>query len=165
MTDKGMTVSGEVVSVTDWKSGKGAWVNLKDNSNDFFAFKGKVPVVGLTGTWTVKEGTAHMSDKVELVKLLRGPDLKAVAKETADKDMAIVEKSIESGEKTYFARQNLIIRQTCIKSASVAVAGIAYSDDASLWPKVGDRIIELAERLYAWVTESDHKLPEPPEEP
>ncbi len=165
MIDKGMTVSGTVVEVTAWKSGKGSWINLEGNPNDFFAYAKRVPAKGTEGTWDVQEGKGFLADKVELVKLVKEPDLKAVAKETADKDMAIVEKSIESGEKTYFARQNLIIRQTCIKAAAVLVAAEIQAGKAVL--KVGTylRTIQLADGLYAWVTESDRKLPEPPEEP
>ena len=79
--------------------------------------------------------------------------------------MEIVNKSIESGERTYFARQNLIIRQTCIKAASVAFAGLHQAQTGLSTAQVSTRIKDIAEDLYAWVTESDYKLPEPPEEP
>ena len=159
------TVTGTVASTRDWKSGKGSWVNLDNNSNDFFAYKAKVPKVGETGTWKVKEGTGVMADKVELVKTVDGVDLKAVRKETADKDMEIVQKSIDSGEKTYFERQNLIIRQTCIKAAASVVGNILEKGNAFKWDTVSSNVTDVAEQLYAWVTESDQKLPEPPEEP
>ena len=165
MTDKGMTVSGTVVEITAWKSGKGSWINLEGNPNDFFAYAKRVPAKGTEGTWDVQEGKGFLADKVELVKLVKEPDLKAVAKETADKDMAIVEKSIESGEKTYFARQNLIIRQTCIKAAAVVVAKIAEKGKEANVDSAANVLCAMADRLYAWVTESDQKLPEPPEEP
>ena len=91
--------------------------------------------------------------------------VKEAVKETADKDLKIVADSIKSGENTYFARQNLIIRQTCIKSASWAVAGTVKPTEKCEWHAVAGCITDIAELLYAWVTESDYKLPEPPEEP
>ena len=159
------TVTGTVASTRDWKSGKGSWVNLDNNSNDFFAYKAKVPKVGETGTWKVKEGTGVMADKVELVKKQDETDLDKVRKETADKDMEIVQKSIDSGEKTYFERQNLIIRQCCIKAASVVVDKLGVPGKTTNIPAISNTICEVADRLYAWITESDYKLPEPPEEP
>lgn len=165
MADKPQTVTGEVISVTEWKSQKGSWVNLKDNPNDFFAYSGKVPAFGSTGTWTVKEGTGHMSDKVELVKLVGDLELKAKIKAAAKEEVKEMENLIDKGDKVYFDKQNLIIRQVCIKAAATAVGGAAVVEKSKDWPVVGDRICEVADKLYAWVMESDNKLPEPPEEP
>lgn len=165
MTEDKDTVSGKVASITPWKSGKGSWINLEGDSNDFFAYTGKVPKMGTEGTWEVKEGKGFLADKVELVKLAGEPDLNKVRKESSDRDMKLVEKSIESGEKTYFERQNLIIRQCCIKAAAGFVgelfprqksAGISEATREALW---------AADKFYDWVISRGEKLPEPPEEP
>ena len=61
MTKQNQTVTGTVSQVTEWKSKKGSWINLEGNPNDFFAYKGKVPTSGVTGTWEVKEGKGFRS--------------------------------------------------------------------------------------------------------
>ncbi|KKL50421.1 hypothetical protein LCGC14_2305660 [marine sediment metagenome] len=165
MIDKGMTVSGTVVEITEWKSKKGSWINLEGNPNDFFAYAKRVPAKGTEGTWDVQEGKGFLADKVELVKLVTEIDLSAVVKTAAASDMAIVEKSIESGEKTYFARQNLIIRQTCIKAAAMVISRVVGTDSNWKVQKLIEGTTDIAEGLYAWVTESDQRLPEPSEEP
>ncbi len=91
--------------------------------------------------------------------------VKQAVKETADKDLKIVEDSIKSGENTYFARQNLIIRQTCIKAAAGIISRVVGTDSNWKVQKLVEGTTEIAEGLYAWITESDQRLPEPPEEP
>ena len=86
-------------------------------------------------------------------------------KETADKDMEILDRSIKSGENTYFERQNLIVRQTCIKAAARLAGSIVKGIDKANTKVAISMAEEIADALYAWVTESDQKLPEPPEEP
>ena len=159
------TVTGTVASTRDWKSGKGSWVNLDNNSNDFFAYKAKVPKVGETGTWKVKEGTGVMADKVELVKRLDDVDLNAVRKESADKDLEIVEKSIESGEKTYFKTQNLINRQSAAKTTSRVVAAMISAGLLKDKLSIANTHLYLADRVYYYITEQEEELLEPPEEP
>ncbi len=164
MTEKNK-VEGKVARVTDWKTGKGYFLNIESNNNDFYGFGKCKGQVGETVELEVSEGTGNFSDKIRIDKLYSKATVKEAVKETADKDMEIVAKSIESGENTYFARQNLIIRQTCIKAAARLVA-------AELQAKVKTEVLgtatqtcNRAEVLYAWITESDQKLPEPPEEP
>jgi len=164
MTEKGK-VEGKVSRITAWKTGKGYFLNIDGNSNDFYGFGSCKGEVGCFVELEVSEGTGNFSDKIRIDKLYSKATVKEAVKETADKDMEIVAKSIESGENTYFARQNLIIRQTCIKSASVIVVGEMRTNPVVVETGIIERTLFIAERLYAWVTESDLKLPEPPEEP
>lgn len=164
MTDKN-TATGKVARVTEWSSHKGYFLNLKDDSNDYYGFGKCGADIGSTVTIEVSEGTGSFSDKIKIDKFAKKVDLNAVRKETADKDLKIVEDSIISGENMYFARQNLIIRQTCIKAASNCIGLLLAKEEKVDLALVSNRIHDMAEQLYAWVTESDQKLPEPPEEP
>ncbi|KKL64764.1 hypothetical protein LCGC14_2161730 [marine sediment metagenome] len=164
MTEKDK-VEGKVARVTDWSSHKGYFLNIADDSNDYYGFGKCKGQVGETVEIEVSEGTGNFSDKIRIDKLYSKATVKEAVKETADKDMEIVAKSIESGENTYFARQNLIIRQTCIKAAAVIVVGEMRTNPVVVETGIIERTLFIAERLYAWVTESDLKLPEPPEEP
>jgi len=165
MAEETQTVSGEVVSVTPWKSGKGSWVNLQDNSTDFFAFKAKVPKVKETGTWVVKEGTGVMSDKVELVKPVKETTLNEKIDFKKKEEVKEFEKLAAKGDDVYFDKQNLIIRQSSMKSAAVLAAAYIQHHKELGTKAIFALASDLADSVYAWVTESDQKLPEPPEEP
>jgi len=164
MTEKDK-VEGKVARVTDWSSHKGYFLNIADDSNDYYGFGKCKGQVGETVEIEVSEGTGNFSDKIKIDKMHSKATVKEAVKETADKDMEIVAKSIESGENTYFARQNLIIRQTCIKAAADAIGHSLPGDEIKSLEGLAIAITNTAERLYAWVTESDQRLPEPPEEP
>ena len=164
MTEKDKT-TGKVSRITEWGSKKGYFLNLDGNSNDFYGFGSCKGKLGETVDLEVSEGTGNFSDKIKIDKLYSKATIKEAVKETEDKSMEILDKSIKSGENTYFERQNLIIRQTCIKSASVVFAGLHQQQTGLSTAQVTTKIKDIAEDLYAWVTESDHKLPEPPEEP
>ena len=161
-TDK---TTGKVARITNWKTGKGYFLNLDGNSNDFYGFGACKAKLGETVDLEVSEGTGNFADKIKIDKLYSKATVKEAVKETADKDMEIVKKSIESGENTYFERQNLIIRQTCIKAAAELVKSVYNEKGADQWQYAVPKALEIADRFYAWVTESDQKLPEPPEEP
>ena len=164
MTEKDKT-QGTIARVTEWGSHKGFFLNLKDDSNDYYGFGKCKADTGDSVELEVSEGTGNFSDKIKIDKL----HSKATVKETLDDknkaDAKIVEDSIKSGENTYFERQNLIIRQTCIKAAANLVGELYPRKENIGMVGAGGAVIEQAERFYAWVTESDQRLPEPPEEP
>ena len=164
MTEKDK-VSGKVARVTEWKTHKGYFLNLKDDSNDYYGFGKCGADIDSTVTLQVSEGTGNFSDKIRVDKFVKKVDLNTVRKETADKSMEILDKSIKSGENTYFERQNLIIRQCCIKAAASIVGNIFQGDPKIRMGIVSDDVENLAERFYAYIMETDQKLPEPPEEP
>jgi len=164
MTEKDKT-TGKVARITEWKTGKGYFLNLQDDQNDYYGFGKCKAKIGETVDLEVSEGTGSFADKIKIDKLHSGATVKQVEQETKDKDMEIVNKSIASGENTYFERQNLIIRQTCIKAAANLVGTANASEKAGDFPTMVTRVCDVAEQFYAWVTESDLKLPEPPEEP
>ena len=161
-TDK---TTGKVARITNWKTGKGYFLNLDGNSNDFYGFGACKAKLGETVDLEVSEGTGNFADKIKVDKLYSKATVKEAVQESTDKSMEILEKSIASGENTYFERQNLIIRQTCIKSACVLAGSITKNIDAANTKVAISMAEEIADALYAWVTESDQRLPEPPEEP
>ena len=157
--------TGKVARVTEWSSHKGYFLNLKDDSNDYYGFGKCQGTLGETVELEVSEGTGNFSDKIRIDKMHSSATIKEVRKETKDKDMEIVNKSIKSGENTYFERQNLIIRQTCIKSATGLTSRIFQGKTDVDKDAIHLRILDTADVLYAWITETDVRLPEPPEEP
>ena len=159
------TVSGTVAGTTEWKSGKGSWINLQNDGNDYFAYSGKVPEEGETGTWVVAEGSGFAEGKIELVKPATiGPKKVEVAGKRSEA-MEIVDKSIESGEKTYFDTQDLIVKQCCVKVAANAVGEIKGRESPADWDKISENITFVAEHLYNWIMGIEESLPEPPEAP
>jgi len=164
MTEKDK-VQGKIARITEWSSGKGYFLNLENDKNDYYGFMKCKGEVGCFVELEVSEGTGNFADKVKIDKLHSKQTVKETRKETADKDIKLVEDSIKSGENTYFERQNLIIRQTCIKAASNLVGELYPRKESIGLVGAGGAVIETAERFYAWVTETDQRLPEPPEEP
>jgi len=164
MTEKDK-VQGKVARVTEWKTHKGYFLNLKDDQNDYYGFGKCKADVSDEIELEVSEGTGNFSDKIRIDKLYSKATIKEAVKETHDKDMEIVNKSIKSGENTYFERQNLIIRQTCIKSATGLASRIFQGKTDVDKDTIHLRIVDTADVLYAWITETDVRLPEPPEEP
>lgn len=165
MPEEKQTVTGEVGKVIQWNSKKGYFLNIKGMEQDFYGFGTPKVKEGQAVTFEVSPGTGQFEDKVCLGKLLKQPSTLDIVKEKAKADMEIVNKSIESGERTYFDKQNLIVRQTCMKAAATVVAGIHSKDEVNSWNDIANQVNEVADRLYAWVTESDLRLPEPEEEP
>ena len=164
MTEKDKT-SGKVARVTEWGSHKGYFLNLKDDSNDYYGFGKCKADVNDEIELEVSEGTGNFSDKIKVDKLYSKQTVKEAVKETTDKSMEILDKSIKSGENTYFERQNLIIRQCCIKAAARAVSASIIPTEQCQWHAIGSSTVDLAEMFYAYIMETDYKLPEPPEEP
>jgi len=165
MPAKTETVTGKVASLNDWKSGKGVWVNLEDNPNDFFAYKNKAPKLGEEGTWQVKEGTGIFSDKVELVKKQGGTPEKPAKQENPVA-------AIESADRVYLTRaeadavrQNSIERQSAIKTAGALVGELYPREPKFDHEKALDNVRYIADGVLAWIRMDESKLPEPPEEP
>ena len=161
-TDK---TTGKVARIVTWTSGKGYFLNLQDDSNDYYGFMKCKAKVGETVDLEASEGTGNFADKIKIDKLYSKATVKEAVKETEDKDLKILNDSIKSGENTYFERQNLIIRQACIKAAASLAGSIAKNIDKANTKVAISMAEEIADALYAWVTESDQRLPEPPEEP
>ena len=161
-TDK---TTGKVARITNWKTGKGYFLNLDGNSNDFYGFGSCKAKLGETVDLEVSEGTGNFADKIKVDKIHCGVTVKQVEKETHDKDMEILDRSIKSGENTYFERQNLIVRQCALKAAANAVGACAEKAESKDWATLANTVCSVADQFYAWITESDQKLPEPPEEP
>ncbi len=158
-------VQGKVARINLWTKKPGYFINLENDQNEYFGYGSCKAKLGEIVDLEVSEGTGNFKDKFKVEKLHSKQTVKEVLKESTDKSMEIIDKSIKSGENTYFERQNLIIRQTCIK-ASVELAGIMFIGKQDKTKEmVTGHALYFAERLYAWVTESDQKLPEPPEEP
>lgn len=163
MPKEKQTVTGTIKAINPWDSGKGGFIVLEDDSTDYYYFSKPPAKIGDTGVFETKPGTKNFSDKVQLVKTVLESRTEKAMQECADKDIKILKDSIASGEKTYFDKQNLIVRQTCIKSACVVVAELKERSKTINIPKTTEEILDVAEKLYEWIIEQE-PLPEPPGE-
>ena len=161
-TDK---TTGKVARIVAWTSGKGYFLNLQDDSNDYYGFMKCKAKVGETVDLEISEGTGNFSDKIKVDKMHCGVTVKQVEKETHDKDMEILDKSIESGEKTYFDTKNIINRQSGAKSSAPVVAAMIRAGLLKTKVEIAEAHLYLADKIYFYITEQEESLPEPPEEP
>ena len=165
MTVETKKVQGKVARINLWTNKPGYFINLENDQNEYFGYGSCKAKLGEIVDLEVSEGTGNFKDKFKVEKIHCGATVKQVEKETADKDMEIIDRSIKSGENTYFERQNLIVRQCCVKAAArCATAYISRGDDLSTTHVIGI-CTDIADGLYAYIMETDNKLPEPPEEP
>ncbi|KKK68019.1 hypothetical protein LCGC14_2948240, partial [marine sediment metagenome] len=83
MTEKGK-VEGKVSRITAWKTGKGYFLNIDGNSNDFYGFGSCKGEVGCFVELEVSEGTGNFSDKIRIDKLYSKQTVKEVRKELVE---------------------------------------------------------------------------------
>lgn len=165
MTEEKQYVTGKVASINDWKSGKGVWVNLEGDPNDYFAYKNKAPKLGEEGTWQVKEGTGIFSDKVELVKKQAQAQAKEAHQKKTQEDFEDAAKIYLTKAEADAVRQNSIERQCALKAAANVVSNLSDPKGSYTIKNMTDTVLELAEPFRAWIQCEEPKLPEPPEEP
>lgn len=158
------TVTGTVVAVKPWKTGKGFFLNLEGDSNDYYSFGKTALEEGDTATFEVSEGTGGFADKIKLDKLV--PTAVEKQQET-EKTMP----GVETGDKVYLTReeaqavrQNSIERQCALKAA-VQVVGELYPRQEKMDNvKIIDYVETFAVKFLAFIQDEDSPLPEPPGE-
>jgi len=165
MTVETKKVQGKVARINLWTNKPGYFINLENDQNEYFGYGSCKAKLGEIVDLEVSEGTGNFKDKFKVEKIHCGATVKQVEKETADKDMEIIDRSIKSGENTYFERQNLIVRQCALKAAAVVVAAEIKAKKEIIATGTPERVRDLMDFFYGLVTESDQRLPEPPEEP
>ena len=165
MPEQTTTVKGEVGKINLWKNKPGYFLLLMGDQNEYYNF-GKCPfTVSEQVELEVKEGTGTFSDKYQIVRKAQSLPRKAVVQEKAKTAGEIMAEGIESSDKVYFDRQNLIVRQTCLKAGAEVVGHIVTRINVLPGKAIASSVLELAEMFYNWVVEAEEMLPEPPEEP
>ncbi len=158
-------VQGKVARINLWTKKPGYFINLENDQNEYFGYGSCKAKLGETVDLEVSEGTGNFKDKFKVEKLHSNATVKEAVKETADKDLKIVEKSIESGEKTYFKTQDLINRQSAAKTTSRVVAAMINAGLVKTKLEIAEAHLYLADRVYFYITEQEEPEQEPPEEP
>ena len=159
------TVSGEIGKITPWKSGKGYFLNLKGNENDFYGFGSCKKQVGAKVTLTVKEGTGQFSERYLIVKISDSAQEKPVQKEKPKVAQENVLDSVKDGLTVYVEKQELIVRQTCIKAAAEVVGHLVERSPKLPGKDIGDAVIDLADMFVAFCLGIDELPEENGEEP
>jgi len=161
MPEKETIVKGEVGKIIAWKTGKGYFLNLKGDPNDYFGWKECKCSEGEKVKLTVTEGTGSFADKLLITHTDKPTVTLAEIKQTKKDADEIVQHSVMQGNKFYLARETLIIKQTCIKAAAEVVGHLVERTSQLPGAKVADAVIYLADRFYLYVTEQEE--PEQPE--
>ena len=165
MTVETKKVQGKVARINLWTNKPGYFINLENDQNEYFGYGSCKAKLGEIVDLEVSEGTGNFKDKFKVEKIHCGVTVKQVEKETHDKDMEILDKSIESGEKTYFDTKNIINRQSGAKSSAPVVAAMIRAGLLKTKIEIAEAHLYLADKIYFYITEQEESLPEPPEEP
>jgi len=124
MTDKAETdrVTGEIAQLREWTSGKGYFMNLTGDTNDYYGFGGCRYAVGSEVTMDVKEGTGTFSDKIQVTTIKAGKPKagESTAKETNVKKA--YDGDFKDAKAHYMDKQQLIVQQSSMKAAAEIVA-------------------------------------------
>jgi len=156
-------VEGEIGMVRPWSKGNGFFLCLKGDSNDYYKFGKKLPNEGDKVRLKVRPGTGIFSEKIEVTEITEKPITLAEIKQTKKDADEIVEKSTMPGDKFFFKKENLIIRQTCIKAAAAAAAALVRQGIIKGKVDAADAQIYIADKLYGYVTEQEEPEQEEPE--
>lgn len=165
MAEEQETVTGKIAQVKPWKNSKGYFLNIEGNSNDFYGFGKPHVEEGEEVTFVVKEGTGSFADKIAIVRKMKPDEEPPKPKEKPKTDTDKVLDGIEDAKTVYMDKQNLIVRQCCIKAGAQMVGELMPRAEHANWTHVAAIACDIADTLYEWVTMQEPPLPEPPEEP
>jgi len=163
MTEETTTVKGEIGKLVEWKTGKGHFLNLKGDKNDYYAWGKSKHKEGETVELTVKEGTGNFSDKMQITQIKALQPEKAQVQEKAMTAAQKMQEYCESADKTYYDRQDLIVKQCCIKAACELVGELKPRQEKEDWDNVCEKALYVADKLYFWVTDQEENQEEPQE--
>ena len=156
-------VSGKIAEVKTWSSGKGFFLNLEGNTNDFYGFSSCRFKEGDTVDLEVKEGTGNFSDKLLISKMATAKEKKATPAKIAGVPIPNGNDYAKQKQEYDTAKNDSITRQCIIKASGRLCAGLFERSKSPDAPKVSDTVCYIADKLYAWVTREEEPLPEPPE--
>ena len=149
------TVQGVIRKVTPWQSGKGCFLALHGDSSDYYMFCKHLPNEGDNVTLTVTEGTGNFSDRLQITKLEPAKRTLEEIKQAKKEADEIVQQSTMAGDRFYFKREDLIIKQTCIKAAAEVIGHCVERSKTPALKGLTDAVIDMADRFYCYVTEQE----------
>lgn len=157
-------ISGTISQVREWSKGNGYFLVIDGNDSDFYAFGKPKFQAGDNVELEVKEGSGNFSDKMQITKIGKGPGKAAAPAKIAGEEVPNASKYGEIENERYAARQDLIVRQTCMKTAGEVVSHLTTRATSIDSPKALDNVRYIADGLYDWVMRNEPPLPEPTEE-
>jgi len=152
---KEATVQGVIGKVTPWQSGKGYFLALQGDNNDYYAFSKHLPNEGDNVQLTVTKGTGGFSDRLQITKLEPAKRTLEEIKQAKKEADEIVQQSTMAGDRFYFKREDLIIKQTCIKAAAEVIGHCVERSKTPALKGLTDAVIDMADRFYCYVTEQE----------
>lgn len=166
MTEEQTTVQGTVAKVQVWASGKGFFLNFEDDENDYYKWGKTAIEVGDKAAFSCKPGSKTWEDKVELVKPIEvgtaKVDVAQLKKKTQDK----VLDGIKNGETFYMDKQELIVKQVCLKVAGEMHSHLIERSAKVPGKNIANSVTEMSEMFFLYIMGIEGSgLPEPPEPP
>jgi hypothetical protein len=152
MAEPKATVEGEVEKVINWKTNKGYFLLLKGDSNEYFGWKECKCKEGDKVKLTVTKGNGNFSDKLLITHTEQaGTTLAEIKQRKADAD-DVVDHSVMQGNKFYMAREELIVKQTCLKVAGEVVGHLVNRSAVIPGSAIADAVIDMADKFFCYVT-------------
>ncbi len=158
------TASGTVAAVKPWQSGKGYFLSLMNDENDYYAFGlcKAMPDDGVV--LTVKPGDGDFSDKVHITKLETGAKPAAPAKTPHEKGVDELHESIKNGKTAYFNKQNVIVEQCCLKAAAEIVSAMINNGMTTKREVIVENTLYMKDKFVEDILGTVEELEEPADE-
>jgi len=127
---KNTTVRGRIASLLPWKSGKGYFLNLENDQNDYFGHGTSKREVGEEVTMQVKPGEKGWEHKTQIVSCKKQVQEKIKEEAKQTEPSATDAGEIPDGLTVYMDKQRAIIEQSCLKAAANLVGELFPRQEA-----------------------------------
>jgi len=155
-------ITGVVGMVKAWKTGKGYFLNLNGDDNDYYGFGSCKAKEGEEVVIDVKEGTGSFADKVCITKLTVGKDAAGTAKKTSREPAPAATPEVRQGDSVYFRKDELIVKQCCVKAAARITAALIAAGYSKSKKDAIDDTVDVADKMYCYIVDLDE--PDEPEQ-
>lgn len=149
-------VKGVIGSTRQWPSGKGYFLTLEDDSNDYYGFGSCKYSEGDEVEIDVQEGTGKFSDKFQVVAKQVLPATPAQAKPKAPEAKPAPVSEYKNAANVYFERQDIIVKQTCLKAAAELVGELQGRTEKQDWNWIAKLVNKMADLFYEHITGQDN---------
>lgn len=148
-------VTGVIADTRRWTSGKGSFINLEGDQNDYYKYGACTFQKGDKVELRVKQGAGQFSEKFEVVGF---EHIKAETPKPAEKVKVVPSNSelkVQTAEKIYTDRNEAIVKQSCLKASAPIVAALISTGVIKAKQEAKEFATELADFMYCYVVEGE----------
>ena len=142
------SVEGLVEKIVPWESGKGYFLNIEFDENDYFGYGSSKAKIDSVVAIEFKKGSGSFGGKRQITKLVlvdksekdsQGDSIKSVGANPAPHI-----NGVSANEK----RQELIMRQSCMKAASAFVSNSLTPEKNPDWSERVKLVTDISDDFY-----------------